>query len=211
MTSSTTTTPTASDVLTFWFGVCPPTEEAALQIASQWFTKSDAFDARVRERFGATIHAARSGALDNWAVEPLGWLALLIVLDQFTRNVDRGQPESFSGDAAALRWAEHGQTLGWDRALPVVARAFAYLPLEHAEDLACQDQSVSAFQALLADAQTTGAREEVLATMRSYLDFAERHRDVIRRFGRFPHRNAILGRISTPAELEYLAQPGAGF
>lgn len=201
----------ASDVLEFWFGVCPPTDEAALSVRAQWFTKSEAFDAQIGERFGATIEAARKGELDQWANEPLGWLALLIVLDQFTRNVYRGAAESFSGDASALRWAEHGKAQGWDRNLPLMARAFVYLPLEHAEDMARQDASVAAFQALLADAGAAGAVEEVLGTIRSYLDYAERHRDVIRSFGRFPHRNAILGRASTPAELEYLAQPGAGF
>ncbi|MGB3067926.1 MAG: DUF924 family protein [Ottowia sp.] len=199
------------EVLNFWFGACPPTDIAAQQVQSQWFTKSDAFDAEVRERFGATIEAARKGDLDGWAKEPLGWLALLIVLDQFTRNVYRGRPESFSGDAAALRWAEHGRAQGWDHHVPLMARAFTYLPLEHSEDLARQDRSVEAFQALLADAESVGAQGSMQDTLRSYLDYAERHRDVIRRFGRFPHRNAILGRSSTQAESEYLAQPGAGF
>ena len=211
MVSIHTAIPGIPDVLAFWFGVCPPTDAAAQQVQSQWFTKSDAFDTQVRERFGAAIEAARRGDLDGWADEPLGWLALLILLDQFTRNVYRGRPESFSGDAAALHWAEHGRAQSWDRSLPLMARAFAYLPLEHSEDLARQDRSVEAFQVLLADAESAEAQGDMLDTIRSYLDYAERHRDVIRRFGRFPHRNAILGRASTPAEQEYLAQPGAGF
>lgn len=211
MASSHTAILAVPDVLAFWFGACPPTDAAAQQVQSQWFTKSEVFDTQIRERFGATLEAARAGGLDAWASEPLGWLALLIVLDQFTRNVYRGRPESFSGDAAALRWAEHGQAQGWDRSLPLMARAFAYLPLEHAEDMARQDRSVKVFQALLNDAESAGAQASMLETIRSYLDYAERHRDVIRRFGRFPHRNAILGRSSTPAEQEYLAQPGSGF
>lgn len=211
MPSTTSATQTASDVLAFWFGVCPPTNEAALQIKAQWFTKSENFDAQIRERFGTSVEAARKGELDHWGSEPLGWLALLIVLDQFTRNVYRGEADSFSGDGAALRWAEHGKAKGWDLELPLMARAFAYLPLEHAEDLARQDGSVAAFQALLSDAESAQAADQVLETIRSYLDYAERHRDVIRSFGRFPHRNPILGRASTPAENEYLAQPGAGF
>lgn len=202
---------TPSDVLQFWFGANTPTDAAAHSMKAQWFTKSDAFDAEVSQRFGATIEAARKGELDGWASEPLGWLALLIVLDQFTRNVYRGQPDSFAGDAAAMRWAERGVDQGWDQALPFMARAFVYLPLEHAEDMARQDRSVKAFQALLADAKSQEASEETLAVINSNLDYAERHRDVIRSYGRFPHRNAILGRASTPEEEIYMAQPGAGF
>ncbi|MET4580386.1 DUF924 family protein [Ottowia thiooxydans] len=211
MTQSPSTLPAASDVLAFWFGGMPPTDAAALQVQSQWFTKSDAFDEQIRTRFGATIEAAVQGELDSWAAEPLGWLALIIVLDQFTRNVYRGQAASFSGDSAALRWSDRGLAEGWDRSLPLMARPFAYLPLEHSEDLARQDQSVAVFQALVAQAESAKAPAPVIATLRSNLDYAERHRDVIDRFGRFPHRNAFLGRASTQAETEYLAQPGSGF
>lgn len=200
-----------AEVLEFWFGAAPPTDLAGLSMTGKWFAKSDAFDNLVRERFGVVIEAALKGKLDEWAKEPFGWLALLVVLDQFTRNVYRGRPESFAGDAAALHWAEYGASQGWDRALPLMTRPFTYLPLEHAEDLRRQDRSVAAFEALLAEAIRSGVPEEMLELFRSYLDFAERHRDVIRSFGRFPHRNAILNRISTDAELEYLAQPGAGF
>lgn len=211
MTSTTPAHPAVHEVLAFWFGTCPPTDAAAVSVRAQWFTKSETFDAQIRERFGSTIEAGLKGELDQWASEPLGWLALLIVLDQFTRNVYRGTAQSFAGDAAALRWAEQGNSQGWDQELPLMARAFAYLPLEHAEDMDRQDASVSAFQALVADAESARAHEDILGTARSYLDYAERHRDVVRSFGRFPHRNPILGRVSTPAEVEYLAQPGAGF
>lgn len=132
-------------------------------------------------------------------------------MDQFTRNVFRGRPESFGGDAAALQWSEFGKTQGWDRTLPLMARPFVYLPLEHAEDMGRQDRSVAAFEELLEESSSSGAPEKVLDTLRSYLDFAHRHRDVIKRFGRFPHRNSILDRENSEAELEYLAQPGAGF
>lgn len=211
MTNSSSALASASDVLAFWFGTVPPTDAASLQIQTQWFTKSDDFDDQIRTRFGATIEAAVQGDMDSWAAEPMGWLALIIVLDQFTRNVYRGQAASFSGDRSALRWSDQGLALGWDRTLPFMARPFAYLPLEHSEDLARQDQSVAVFEALVSGAQSANAPEPVLATLKSNLDYAERHRDVIRRFGRFPHRNAIVGRASTPAEAEYLAQPGAGF
>lgn len=211
MTQSLSALPAASEVLAFWFGTTPPTDAASLQVQSHWFTKSDAFDEQIRTRFGSTIEAAVRGELDSWANEPLGWLALIVVLDQFTRNVYRGKPASFSGDSAALRWSDHGLAQGWDRSLPFMARPFAYLPLEHSEDISRQDQSVSVFEKLVADAESANAPEKVMATLRSNLDYAQRHRDVIRRFGRFPHRNAFTGRVSAPAELEYLAQPGAGF
>ncbi|WP_028605449.1 DUF924 family protein [Ottowia thiooxydans] len=211
MTNSPSALSTASDVLAFWFGTAAPTDAASLQIQSQWFTKSDAFDAQIRTRFGATIEAAVKGELDSWASEPWGWLALVIVLDQFTRNVYRGQPASFSGDSSALRWSDRGLAEGWDRTLPLMVRPFTYLPLEHSEDLARQNQSVAVFEQLVADAESANAPSPVLATLKANLDYAERHRDVIRRFGRFPHRNAFIGRASTPAEVEYLAQPGAGF
>ncbi len=202
---------TPQEVLSFWFGACPPTDAAALAMQRQWFTKSDAFDASIRQRFGPSIEAALAGRLDGWAQEPLGWLALLVLLDQLTRNVFRGDARSFAGDAQAREIAWQGLARGWERELPWLARPFALLPLEHTEDLAVQDESVARFTALRADAQAQGAPEEVLQTLSGNLDYAERHRDVIRRFSRFPHRNAVLGRTSTAAEQHYLAQPGSGF
>lgn len=166
---------------------------------ADWFRKSEAFDQRVAERFGADIEAALAGTLPlEWAAEPL---AEILLLDQFTRNVLRGQPRAFAGDARALALAQALVASGADRALTTIERWFAYLPFEHAESLAMQDESVRLFSLLAAE-------DERLADA---LDYAHRHRDVIRRFGRFPHRNAVLGRASTAAELEYLAQPGAGF
>ena len=202
---------TPEQVLEFWFGTSPPNDVDAQLEMSKWFTKSEAFDGEVGVSFGTTIEAALNGELDAWARDSFGWLALLIVLDQFTRNVFRGRPESFGGDAAALHWSELGKARGWDRTLPLMARPFVYLPLEHAEDMVRQDRSVASFEELLEEANSSGAPEKILETLRSYLDFAQRHRDVIKRFGRFPHRNSILDRESTEAEREYLAQPGAGF
>ena len=128
------------------------------------------------------------------------------MLDQFTRNAFRGQPDSFAGDAQALALALAGIERGHDQALPPMARIFCYLPLEHAEDLALQQRSVALFAALR---DAPGA--EPRAFFDGTLDYARKHQDVIARFGRFPHRNAILGRTSTPQEQAYLAQPGAGF
>jgi uncharacterized protein (DUF924 family) len=196
----------AQDVLAFWLGAWP-VDSAALQRAQPtWFQKNEAFDADLRQRFGGTIAAALAGQHDAWADTAQGRLALLIVLDQFTRNSFRGKPESFAGDDRALRIALEGIARGHDIAVPPMPRTFCYLPLEHAEDAAMQSRSVALFQALrdAPDAQPKPGFD-------GSLDYAHKHQDVIRRFGRFPHRNAILGRASTPDELAYLAQPGSGF
>lgn len=195
-----------AEVLRFWLGAHPIDTAAMQGVQKQWFTKDEAFDAELRTRFGATIAAARAGRLDDWADDAEGRLALLIVLDQFTRNACRGQPDSFAADAQALRIALEGIERGHDQAVPPMARIFCYLPLEHAEDAAMQARSVALFQALR-DAPDA----EPKAFFDSTLDYARKHQDVIERYGRFPHRNAILGRASTADELAYLAQPGAGF
>lgn len=185
------------DVLRFWF---------AADNAARWFVRDDGFDAAIRQRFAAVAGAAGDGHLQGWTRTPEGWLALLIVLDQFPRNLYRGDARAFACDARALSKALQGLERGDDLLLPVLHRAFAYLPLEHAEDPAMQERSVVLFSALCA-----AAEPEHRAQARQFLDYAQRHREVIVRFGRFPHRNASLGRASTPAELAYLAQPGAGF
>ena len=188
------------EVLEFWF--LPPGGEGYGQPRKLWFTKDAAFDAIVGERFGATISLALGGALREWDNHgPQGVLARILVLDQFTRNAFRDRPESFAGDALALAAAAALVDSGADRALNPHERWFAYMPFEHAEDPAMQARSVALFADL--------AREH--AGFAEVLDYAHRHRGVIARFGRFPHRNAILGRASTPDELTYLSQPGAGF
>ncbi len=191
---------TPAEVLAFWFGaedgVAPGTQRA------EWFRKSKAFDDRVRQRFGATVEAALAGELDlTWGASLDGRLALLIVLDQFPRNLFRGSARAFAGDARALVLARELLAAGDLARLPPLQTWFACLPFEHAEDVQAQDECVRLLTELV---QT----EPALA---SALDYAERHRDVIRRFGRFPHRNAALGRSSSEAEAAYLAQPGAGF
>ncbi|MGA0610346.1 DUF924 family protein [Caldimonas sp. KR1-144] len=183
------------DVLAFWFG----TGEAP---RPEWFRKDAAFDALITERFGATIEAALRGELAAWRDTPDGRLAEVIVLDQFTRNAFRDTPRAFAGDAPALARAREMLVRGDDRTLPPLKRWFAYMPLEHAENLAAQEQSVQLFEALAADAPEHCG---------SAFDYALRHHQVVQRFGRFPHRNAILGRRSTPAELAFLEQPGSRF
>jgi len=189
--------PTAEAVLAFWF---------AEESAARWFAGDAAFDAQIRCRFAAVVEAAAEGKLDGWARTPLGWLALLIVLDQFSRNLYRRDARAWAQDARALSLAQAGIARGDDRQLPPLQRVFTYLPLEHAEDLALQDRSVALFEALRAE---VGPQQR--ASFEGFLDYARRHREVIARFGRFPHRNAVLGRASTAEEALYLAQPGAGF
>lgn len=189
----------AQDVLDFWF--LPPDNRDYGQARGEWFRKDDAFDAHIRARFGTLIDAAIEGGLRAWDATPHGALARLIVLDQLTRNVYRGTPRAFAGDAQALALAVALTQAAQDQQLPPMLRAFAYLPFEHAEDLAMQARAVELFQ-LLSQAQPG---------FDGMLDYAERHQEVIARFGRFPHRNAMLGRPSTPEEVEFLRQPGSSF
>lgn len=191
------TTATARDILEFWF---------APAHAASWFASDAGFDAQLRKRFGATAQAAANGMLDDWANTPPGWLALLIALDQFPRNLHRGDARAWMQDVKAQRIALSGIDRADDRHLPPLQRVFAYLPLEHAEDRALQQRSVALFEALCAEVPPPQRPQ-----FEGFLGYARRHCDVIARFGRFPHRNAALGRASTPQELSYLAQPGAGF
>jgi uncharacterized protein (DUF924 family) len=189
-------TTTAAAVLDFWFGAPPLTRRV------EWFRKSDEFDSQVRLQFGATVEAALAGNLqDSWHPSVEGRLAQVLLLDQFTRNIFRGTARAFAGDPQALRLSLALLDEQADRGLPPLQRWFIYMPLEHAEDLALQDRSVELFAAV--------AQED--PTMADVLDYAERHRDVVRLFGRFPHRNALLGRQSSAEEVAFLKQPGAGF
>jgi uncharacterized protein (DUF924 family) len=191
---------TPQDVLDFWFGA-PGSPEAG-QPRREWFVKKDEFDDVIRTRFGATIDQALAGGLREWDGQgPQGLLARILVLDQFTRNAHRNTPMSFAGDALALAAACALVDSGADRQLPPLRRAFAYMPFEHAEDAYMQERAVELFGVLAAD--HPGFDE--------MLDYAHRHRGVIARFGRFPHRNEILGRASTPEEEEFLRQPGSRF
>ena len=186
-------------VLDFWFGA-PDSAEFGTQ-RKAWFVKDAEFDRRIVERFGPTIERALRGELDAWAQTPSGALARILLLDQFTRNAFRGDRRAFAGDAQALAAAIALVGSRQDESLPSVLRAFAYLPFEHAEGLAMQDEAIRLFTRLVATSPE-------LASM---LDHAHRHRLVIERFGRFPHRNTILGRRSTAEELAHIATPGTAF
>ena len=174
------------DVLRFWFEEAKP---------EQWFEKDDAFDRAIRSRFGA-LHA-EVAAMDDTAClgDAETALAAAIVLDQFSRNIFRDTPAAFAADGKALRLAAGAVARGFDQRVPVERRQFFYLPFEHAEDAGAQARSVALFAPLGAD----------------YGRWAEAHKVIIDRFGRFPHRNAILGRVSTPEEIEFLAGPDSSF
>lgn len=184
----------ARAVLDFWFGDGHAPRD-------EWFRKDAAFDAGIAARFGPLVERALAGELSAWQTPPDSALALILLLDQFTRNIFRGSPRAFAGDALALSVARSLVAAGGDRTLPPLQRAFVYMPFEHAEDLGAQDEAVRLFTPL-------AALSPFLAEM---LDYAQRHRVIVARFGRFPHRNAVLGRASTPEESEFLTQPGSGF
>ena len=188
----------AQALLDFWFGA--PGAAGYGQPRKAWFVKKPAFDAQVRERFLGLHGRALSGELRHWEATPLSLLALIILLDQLPRNMFRGQAASFAGDPQALAAARLMVARAWDTPLPPAMRGFVYLPYEHAEDVMAQEESMRLFASLPAGAE----RDDLLA-------WARKHHEVIRRFGRFPHRNGILGRASTPDEEAFLAQPGSRF
>ena len=186
------------EVIDFWFGPVDSTEYGKPREA--WFKKSDAFDDAIRARFLELHRQAADGQLLPWQDAPESLLALIVVLDQFSRNLFRGSSRAFATDAAALAAAQLAVARGFDRLLLPVQRWFVYLPFEHAEDLALQLRSMELFEGLRGDPDSAAT-----------IDYARRHFEIIARFGRFPHRNAILGRVSTPEEIEFLQQPGSGF
>lgn len=194
------------NVLDFWFGPPGRAAEVAGRKRALWFGKSPENDQAVIDRFAGTLAAATVGQLDHWASAPHSRLALVIVLDQFPHHIHRDRPQAFATDAQALTLSLDALAAGEDRQLAPIERVFLYLPLEHAESLAMQDRSVALYEAMANEA----AGDE-RALFDGFLDYAIKHRDVVARFGRFPHRNALLGRPSTVDELEFLKQPGSRF
>ena len=185
-------------ILDFWF------EGDRHAFRERWFKPDPAFDAEIRARFSPALGPAMAGTLDGWAASPAGALALCILLDQFPRNLHRGTPGAFAADAKAREVARAAVLRDrHDLALTPTERSFLYLPFEHSEAMADQDLAVALFEGLRDD--------PVHRAPGGTIDYAWRHWRVIRRFGRFPHRNAVLGRDSTPAEATYLTQPGSGF
>ena len=184
----------AQAVLDFWFG----SDDAERDV---WFRKDPAFDAEIAQRFGPLVESALRDGLRDWQDEPASALARIVLLDQFTRNIFRDSARAFAGDTLALAAARVMVAAQHDLALPPVRRSFVYLPFEHAEDLAAQDEAMRLFTRLGIDAPA----------LAGYVDYAQRHRAIIERFGRFPHRNAALGRVSTAEETAFLQRPGSRF
>ena len=176
-----------ADVLEFWFGELTPED---------WWRKDPALDRRVADRFSPTLAAASRCELFAWRATARGRLAEVIVLDQFSRNIHRDSAEAFANDALALALAQEAVARGCDRELPPVERAFLYLPWMHSESALIHEEALRLFAA---------------PGLEKNLDFELRHKAIIDRFGRYPHRNAVLGRASTPEELEFLKQPGSSF
>ncbi|MDU9407171.1 DUF924 family protein [Pseudomonas sp. zfem001] len=194
-------------LLDWWFGVDHGTAtEVAAARQALWFGKRDSQDREAEVRFGALVEQALAGELQGWADDPQGWLAQLILLDQLPRMIFRDTPRAFAGDQRARPLLRDGLERGWDRRLMPIQRVFAYLVFEHAEDLPLQNRAVELFADLLSEA---AVNERPLFA--NFLDYAERHQRVIARFGRFPHRNAILGRASSDEELAFLREPGSRF
>lgn len=200
--------PRIDEVLAFWFGEGPaPTPE----IVRRWFVKDPALDDEIRRRFGALHAAAAAGELAHWRGTARGELALVVVLDQFSRNLFRDDPRAFASDASALAIAQALRTSGRVRELGFYQQMFTLLPYEHAEDRALQRACIAGFTELAAQARASGASADVIAMMDTALDYAHQHAAIIERFGRYPHRNAALGRASTPEEAAFLEQPGSSF
>jgi len=193
-------------VLEFWFGTCGADGAIDPSRRKMWFKDGKQYDDEIRSRFGQIHELACHGNLDDWAVTAPGRIALIVVLDQFSRHIHRGTPRAFAQDLAAQRLARDGIDKDIDLQLAPVQRAFFYLPFEHAEDLALQDRGVERHERLVAAVADPWRKD-----YESFLDFMRRHRAIIERFGRFPHRNAILGRRSTPEEIAFLEQPGSSF
>lgn len=197
--------PDASAVLEFWFGDSNDPENVKKR-GKLWFAATPEEDEMIRERFGALHARARAGELDHWTGSPQTTLALVVLLDQFTRNLYRGSASAFANDARVLAISRSAIERGDDRALAPVERAFLYMPFQHSEDPDDQERSLQLYQSLLEESPTS-----LKSFAENTRDYAALHRDIVARFGRFPHRNALLGRASTEAEEKYLDEGGQRF
>ena len=200
---------TPATIHAFWFGPAADADAEAAIIERQsalWWRKQPAVDAEIRARFAPLVGRAAGGELDTWLGGLRGRLALVLLTDQFPRNIWRGEAAAFAFDVLALRWAKEALARGLDAGLRPIERVFLYLPLEHSENLADQQHAVRLFDALAASVSS-----ELRPAFDGFLDYARRHLEIIERFGRFPHRNAALGRETTAAEADFLRQPGSRF
>jgi len=201
----------ALSVREFWFGRLPLSADALNRRMPFWFGGPPSEfgrlrDEHIRERFGDLLEQAASGALASWADGPRRRLSLILLLDQFPRNIFRGSARAFAYDAKALTLTLSGMQSGADAALDPVERMFFYMPLQHAESREVQDESVAAYRRLRVEAP-----QQLFGPFAGAARSAQNHRAIIERFGRFPHRNRLLGRENTPAEEEWLRKAGANF
>jgi len=191
----------ASEVLDFWFG---ETDSAVYGTErKEWFIKSDEFDETIRSRFGADVRGAIDGEFDHWAQASIPnrqTLALIVLLDQFPRNIYRNTGDMYAGDAKALAIAQAMVAAGRDVSLQPIERVFCYLPYEHSEELTVQEESLRLFGQLVGQPAGGG-----------FIEYAKAHHVIVERFGRFPHRNELLGRESTEQEIAFLKEPGSSF
>lgn len=198
--------PGIDEILSFWFGEGDPDDPANANM-KLWFQGGADLDQQIATRFGTRIEQAGLGALEDWKQSARGRLAWTLLLDQFTRNAYRGTPRMYIFDLLALQSSREAIAQGQDKELPFIQRAFLYLPLEHSEELHAQEECVSLYEALAQEARN----HPLEGALTGMLDFAERHAVVIRKYGRFPHRNEILSRVSTPEEEAFLASDAAPF
>ena len=191
---------TSDEVLEFWLGPSAERGQPTGSVQGRWWKKSDSFDAEIQQRFGGTISKVGAGEID-WSGDARGALGMVIVLDQFTRNTRRGTGLMYEFDMRAHRIAVHALDADQDAALAFGERYFLYMPLMHAEDIASQDRGIECFTKLAGEAPHFAA----------VVKYAHQHRDIVARFGRFPHRNELLDRESSPEEIEFLKEPGSSF
>jgi len=199
------------DILNYWFeGI---DEETVLNgkapTVKRWFAKDDQVDAKIEKQFGADVLKARKGKYNDWAENPQGRLALIILFDQFSRNIYRDSPKAFDKDLQALEYCLLSIKDGLDEKLTFIERIFLYMPMMHSENLKIQERGLECFDRLVKVAEKNEDKNVDYYTYT--LDYAQKHYDIIERFHRFPHRNAILNRRSTPSEIEFLKEPGSSF
>lgn len=194
------------DLLEFWFADAGSDADAVERRNQVWFRSDPGFDRECIEKFGALLEAAAAGDLEHWKASPRGRLAIIVLLDQLSRNIHRGSAIAYQQDDRALAACLEGIELGHDLALTPIERSFFYLPMEHAEDRLMQEMSVKHFEEL-----AEAAPESLRKQLDSNVEYARQHRDIVERFGRFPHRNAVLGRTSTAEEEAYLADDAPRF
>jgi uncharacterized protein (DUF924 family) len=192
--------------LGFWFGNETDEKNVIRKQSELWWGKGVDADINIKEQFEELYQLAVNDKLNDWLKSPKGQLALIILIDQFSRVINRDSADAFSQDSKALAMALEGVSKNCDKSLSFIERVFYYMPLEHSENLDDQSQCVALFQKLLFEVP-----ENLKNEFQGYLQFAEKHKEIIERFHRFPHRNKVLNRISSAEELEFLIQPGSSF